>query len=102
VSAATKGGSSRQLRTSSIRSSQRDKLLTLPMYTALSVPPDSSFSACGISRAPTRVMGLPQLGKEAGAVGGERGAPREGDGVVSTKSAAARWIQFPNKVRTMK
>ena len=47
-------------------------------------------------------MGLPQLGKEAGAVGGERGAPREGDGVVSTKSAAARWIQFPNKVRTMK
>lgn len=44
------------------------------MYTALSAPPGSSFPAFGIS-----LMGLPQLGDEEGAVGGEEGALRNVD-----------------------
>lgn len=79
MSTATKGGWPQQLLTSSVRSSQWDKLLTHPIYTALNASPESSFSEFGISRAATRVTGLPQLGEEEEAVHGEGGAPREGD-----------------------
>lgn len=62
-----------------VRSSQRNKLLTHPIYIALSAPPDISYSASGIHRAAAHMMCLPQWGKEEGAVGSRsrKGMPPE-------------------------